>query len=319
MIGIAQFIVVLVLLELFGRAFDPLGVSYFPETARFLDTMIMEEPIGYRLQPGLDGRFHNANYNVNSLGFRGSDILIPKPTNERRILWLGDSAVFGIGVDNDNTIPAVVESLANSSGTDLPRISVLNMGVPSYNSEQELIQFETLGLRLEPDAVLLLFSPNDIEPKNWVFDKRASVPADLAQRSYALSLLFAGYRAAGQAIASPVHSISMDDYAPGNPRWLAIERSLTRIKQLCDERKLPFAVLLFGNPEERYASMVTNAGRANGFVVISIQPSLDPRWRDAASPKYVNSSLDSHCNPTGCKMWGQAVYEALESKGWFKR
>ena len=41
----------LALLEIVGRVFDPLGISYYPETARFLDTMIWEEPIGSAIDP----------------------------------------------------------------------------------------------------------------------------------------------------------------------------------------------------------------------------------------------------------------------------
>ena len=44
--------------DLVGRIFDPIGISYYPETARYLDTLIQEEPIGYRNQPGLQGRFY---------------------------------------------------------------------------------------------------------------------------------------------------------------------------------------------------------------------------------------------------------------------
>ena len=34
----------ILLLELAGRLFDPAGISYYPEMARYLDTMIIEEP-----------------------------------------------------------------------------------------------------------------------------------------------------------------------------------------------------------------------------------------------------------------------------------
>jgi hypothetical protein len=50
-------IISFVLLEVIGRLGDPLGISYYPETARFLDTMIIEGPIGYRNQPNLKGQF----------------------------------------------------------------------------------------------------------------------------------------------------------------------------------------------------------------------------------------------------------------------
>ena len=306
-----QIAFLLVLLEVAARIFDPAGVSYFPETARFFDTMIHEEPISYRLRPGLDDNFNHAHYQVNSLGFRGPELPLNKPADESRIMWLGDSLVFGIGVNNDQTMPAVVERIANESSKD-KHYRVLNMGVPSYNTEQELIQFETVGLPMQPDAVLLLFAPNDIEQKNWVFEKRKSWIADLAQRSYALSTLFVFSRLARESAGVPESFVNMPDFADDNPRWRAIADSLARIQQLCRERSIPFVVLTMGTTDQMPYSMVAAEGRKDGFEVIGLQPDKDPRWPDASSMRYRNSKVDSHPNVAGCEMWGRLLYEHLQ-------
>ena len=309
-----QLLVVLVLLEIGARIFDPLGISYYPETARFFDTMIREEPISYRLKPGLDAEFHHARYQVNSMGLRGPEIPTPKADGESRILWLGDSIVFGIGVDNEHTLPAIVERIANENTQDR-KYRVVNMGVPSYNTEQELIQLETFGLGLHPDAVVLLFAANDIEAKGWVFDKRASWTADLAQRSYALSTLFILSRFARQSTGSAEQLINVGNYQQDNPRWRAIADSLARIKQICDGRSIPFLVLVQGSVEEFPNNLVAAEGRKNGFEVVGIRPDMDPRWPDASSKRYRNSLVDSHCNPAGCEMWATLIYEHLVEHG----
>ena len=69
----------------------------------------------------------------------------------------------------------------------------------------------------------------------------------------------------------------------------------------------------------RYIDQVAEAGKANGFDVVVVQPWLDPRWPDATTAKYVNSPLDSHCNVAGCEMWATAVYDSLEERGWLGR
>ena len=311
---IIQLSIVLVLLEIGARIFDPLGISYYPETARFFDTMIREEPISYRLKPGLDADFHHARYKVNSIGLRGPEIASPKPAGESRVLWLGDSIVFGIGANYENTLPAIVERLANEN-TSARNYRVINMGVPSYNTEQELIQLETLGLNLQPDAVMLLFAANDIEAKGWVFDKRASWMADIAQRSYALSTLFVLSRFARQSTGTDAALISMGNYDENNPRWRAIADSLARIKQICDKRSIPFVVLVQGSVEDVPNNMVAAEGLKNGFEVYGLRPEIDPRWPDAASKRYRNSSVDSHCSPAGCEMWATLVYEHLVERG----
>jgi hypothetical protein len=305
-----QAVLLLILLELGARLFDPVGVSYFPETARLFDTMVHEEPISYRLRPGLDGKFNHARYQINSLGFRGPEPAIPKPEDESRILWLGDSLVFGIGVNNDQTMPSVVESLANEGAAD-KHFRVLNMGVPSYNTEQELIQFETLGLQLQPDAVLLLFAPNDIERKNWVFEKRESWIANLAQRSYALSTLFVFSRLAREKAGVPESYVNMPDFNDNNPRWRAIADSLSHIQQICSERSIPFVVLTMGSTDQMPYSMVAAEGSKDGFEVIGLRPDLDPRWPDASSLRYRNSTVDSHPNVAGSEMWATLLYDHL--------
>ncbi len=314
---IVQLSIVLVLLEVGARIVDPLGISYYPETARFFDTMIREEPISYRLKPGLDADYHHARYQVNSVGLRGSEIAPAKPVGESRILWLGDSIIFGIGVNYEHTLPAIVERMANENNKALS-YRVVNMGVPSYNTEQELIQLETVGLNLQPDAVMLLFAVNDIEAKGWVFDKRASWMADFAQRSYALSTLFVLSRFARQSTGTEAALIHMDNYEETNPRWRAIADSLARIKQICDDRSIPFTVLVQGSVEDVPYSMVAAEGRKDGFEVYGLMPEIDPRWPDALSKRYRNSLVDSHCNPAGCEMWATLVYEHLVERGIFK-
>ncbi len=311
---VVQLLIVLILLEIAARTFDPLGISYYPETARFFDTMIREEPISYKLRPGLDADFHNARYHVNSVGLRGPEIARDKPVGESRILWLGDSVVFGIGVNYEHTLPAIVERMANDNSSGV-RTRVVNMGVPSYNTEQELIQLETVGLSLQPDAVMLLFAVNDIEAKGWVFDKRASWIADFAQRSYALSTLFILTRLTRQSTGTGSQLIAMDNYEKGNPRWRAIADSLARIKQICDARAIPFIVLVQGSVEDVPYNMVAAEGRKHGFEVLGLRPETDGRWPDAQSPRYRNSLVDSHCSPAGCEMWATLVYEHLAARG----
>ena len=169
----SQLLVLAVLVEVGTRLLDPMGISYFPETARLLDTMIIEEPIGYRLEPGLEGRFNGVEVEINEWGMRDRPVELPKPAGERRILLLGDSVMFSVGVEIEDSIPRRLEAIANENAPPGVRYRTLNMGVPSYNTEQELVQLDEVGLRLQPDVATLVFVINDLERKMWVFEKRA--------------------------------------------------------------------------------------------------------------------------------------------------
>ncbi len=82
-----------------ARLLNPMGISYYPETARLLDELIIEEPIGYRLPPGLEGRYHGVDVRINALGMRDRPVMPEKEPGEFRILVMGDSVIFSIGVD----------------------------------------------------------------------------------------------------------------------------------------------------------------------------------------------------------------------------
>jgi lysophospholipase L1-like esterase len=91
----------------------------------------------------------------NSLGFRGPEIG-PKQPGRIRVLALGDSMTYGLGVNDDETFEAQLEALD-------PRFEVLNSGVPGYSTVEELLLLREVGLDLDPDLVLLMFLPNDLE------------------------------------------------------------------------------------------------------------------------------------------------------------
>src|SRR5262249_8954291 len=156
-----------------------------------------------------------------------------------------------LGVEYQDSIPAQLERALAEHAPDGIHYRTLNMGVPSYNTEQELTQLESLGLGLEPDAVVLYFSTNDIEPKLWVFEKLQNPVLNCAQRSYAASIVYVLFqRLRAQAVTTEAQPIQYSSYREDNPRWQAIERSLQRIAQLLQERAVPFLVVSPGGEQD---------------------------------------------------------------------
>lgn len=309
-----QIILSWMLLEAVCRIFDPIGISYYPETARYLDTMIREEPIGYRNRPGLSGTFYSAPVEINSLGMRDREVP-PKAPGEFRILVIGDSVPFGIGVRYGESIPYQLEQILNASAEPGRTYRTLNMGVPSYNTEQELIQLRDIGLSLEPDAAILLFSQNDIEKKNWVFEKRSAWYADWAQRSYGVSLLFVLVRELRTQLGSPPALIAVSKYRADSPRWQAIDGALTQIHQILAERGLPLEVFTRLGTESPEYALVAGVGRREGFPVVDLSPWTDPRWITKKPLAYANSHVDNHPNAAGSRIFAQLFAEELQSSG----
>lgn len=150
-------LVTLVVLEL------ALWVAHYPLT-NFPQGMFQEdERIGYhRLSPDFHGtvRSWEVNYQVdtNAIGMRGGALRTRQEVGWR-LLGLGDSFTFGVGVDEEHTYLRQLEHLLNHEGRSSAAgsVEVLNAGVPGYGTVHELRYLERIGLRYEPDLVLLGF------------------------------------------------------------------------------------------------------------------------------------------------------------------
>jgi len=75
---------------------------------------------------------------------------------------VGDSETFGASLPEEKTLPGCLASTLNTA-RGAGRYEVLNLGVPGYNTLQELRVVETKLPRLHPDIVILYYVLNDAE------------------------------------------------------------------------------------------------------------------------------------------------------------
>jgi hypothetical protein len=132
---------------------------------------------GWRCYPNLDARYSlpgsfNVRVRCNSRGLRDSDKSYSKPSGTRRIIVLGDSFMWGYGVENTEMFSAVLQDLVPDSET-------VNFGVNGYSTVQEFVRLETEGMRYEPDVTVLVFVWNDLEDN--FDDKRGGRPVAVIQ------------------------------------------------------------------------------------------------------------------------------------------
>lgn len=125
-----------------------------------------DETLGWTLRPNSAGADFRGGpqqglVRTNSLGLRADrDYAQPKPPGVLRILLLGDSFAFGVGVDQESSFATLLEARLNRSGGPL-RYEVANLGVSGYSTDQELLRLRALGERLQPDLVILMVCGND--------------------------------------------------------------------------------------------------------------------------------------------------------------
>jgi lysophospholipase L1-like esterase len=114
----------------------------------------------YELAPGYRGTgVRNEPVRINTQGMRGDEIA-PKRPATKRILVLGDSFVFGVGLREEESFPAAL-ARASHGRTDAA-VEVLNGGVPGYNLFQEVRVLARRAAALAPDAIVLAFVENDL-------------------------------------------------------------------------------------------------------------------------------------------------------------
>ncbi|MBI3529604.1 MAG: hypothetical protein HY067_16750 [Betaproteobacteria bacterium] len=117
------------------------------------------------LVPGMRFKSGSFRVEVNSLGFRGLEIQVPKPAGSFRIFALGESSTFGWkgARSHEEAWPALLEAKLQAAHPGR-RIEVVNAGVPGYTSIEQRINFMLRISHLEPDGILIYHGNNDL---NW--------------------------------------------------------------------------------------------------------------------------------------------------------
>ncbi len=101
-----------------------------------------------------------ASIRTNALGLRGGPWRDAKPAATRRVVVVGDSYVFGVGLDEEHTLSARLQRMLSNEGQ---AYEVVNLGVAGYSTDQEYVLFQELAGRLAPDVVVLVVCDNDFE------------------------------------------------------------------------------------------------------------------------------------------------------------
>ncbi len=117
-------------------------------------------------------------------GFRGAAFRDAKRAGTRRLLCLGDSSTFGIGVEGQDTYARRLQRWLDSGENG--DWEVLNLGVPGYSAVQMLRLLEDRGPALSPDLVVIYAGAwNDYTPAVRMGDLEAAKRID--ERRGALS------------------------------------------------------------------------------------------------------------------------------------
>ncbi len=111
----------------------------------------------YEMLPNVANPWSAIQENLNNEGFRGRQIPVKRTPGVMRIISVGDSTTFGIGVEAYETYSHILEQSLNRRGL---RAEIFNAGIPGTNLWQQLLLFERELLKYKPDLVILYSGPN---------------------------------------------------------------------------------------------------------------------------------------------------------------
>lgn len=96
---------------------------------------------------------------INKIGLRGPDVPEIKNPDETRILCIGDSFVFGGGLGDEDTFPAIAQKLC---GAPPEKIRWMNGGGVGHDGRESAACLELYQPQVKPDIVVFGWNWNDL-------------------------------------------------------------------------------------------------------------------------------------------------------------
>jgi len=324
----ASLLFALLILEGAFRVLGIGGAGHEPRTDRFVDDAGRAGKVQYRspnstiisrYDSNPRGYFDDRNeirHEHNSLGFRDAEHTWKKPPGTYRIVGLGDSFLWGQGVRREDIC---INVLARRLGEDLGPLNVeaINLAVSGLDTAAEQYMLEKIGVRYDPDLVILCFVPNDIDPSvdlysggfNTILERRDA----LSEHSFLWSWICRRYRAT-QTARRYVDSV-VAGAAGDNERWKTTCDALDTIGRICAENRARLLVVIFpffyrlddDYPFQIIHDRIAGHCRDSGIDVLD----LKPFYKGYGGPELWVHPIDQHPNETAHRIAADAIRDHL--------
>src|SRR5215475_4876455 len=126
--------------------------SEFPKHLR-----LVTEP-----EEGLPGMRGPNVFTTNNMGFRGDDLIMPKPANEFRIFMVGGSTTECLYLDDRNAVTRVLQNELNQTPAGHLTVKVYNAGKSGDAIDDHLSMIVHRIVQLQPDMIILFAGINDL-------------------------------------------------------------------------------------------------------------------------------------------------------------
>jgi lysophospholipase L1-like esterase len=183
------------------------------------------------------------DYVFNRYGLRDHDFELEKQPGEYRVVAIGDSFTFGVGVQLEDCWTEQLERRLRA-GADGP-VQVINAGFTSgHHPDGYRSWIIKDGVALQPDVLIVGLCLNDLNPRVslYAYDVEQRRPP-LGGRSHLLNAVHAA--GAGRA-AAPQKPLPFLDYVLADPAlWDAAQAALRQCKAVLDAAGIRLIVVPF--------------------------------------------------------------------------
>ncbi|MFH1440979.1 MAG: SGNH/GDSL hydrolase family protein [Candidatus Omnitrophota bacterium] len=313
----------IIILEFIARYIIRQPYYAFPE-----GYFINNEFYGYELAENFKGKYSQPEFTIdistNSQGLR--DVEHYSGKGEFKILALGDSFSFGVGVELEDTyLSGLEQSLNDKNGT---KFSIIKAGVVGYSTFNEKIYLEKKGLNYHPDMVVIQFWWDDLgigrvtylaETGFLTSGKISNVQLRIFLnrhfRSYALiRRLFT--LAASKSLFAPRIPAITENQASLNDEFSVTLEQFKEIISFCSNNQIPYLFLLIP-PKEFLCD--DNAIQCRWRLFCELLSKNNVRYFDALPSlraavlkgEQVFFKIDPHLNKNGHKIIAKVLEQQL--------
>jgi len=254
-------------------------------------------------------------YARNQLALRGPEVG-PKPEGVRRVLALGDSFTFGLGVEDDDApFPAVLNDLLADTGS----VEVINGGIPGSVTGDWVALWKRSADAIDPDVVVAVFFLRDgtmLATIPAFFDRIRTEFAERNRKSrlYQLSHLYRRYRdLRDRELLGEIYTQELIEAYLGKEKreWRKARRNLIALRDLAEARGASFGLAIFpvlveldeDYPFQAVTDVITEFANENDIPVHDLLPG----FRGHAGPDLWVSSFDQHPNAEGHALAARAL------------
>jgi len=320
------FISALICLELTARYIVKQPYYAFPE-----GYFVNNEFYGYELARNFRGQYSQPEFTIsidtNSQGLRDVDRSLSK--EQFKILALGDSFTFGVGVELKDTYLSRLEQMINRSGGN--KLAIIKAGIIGYSTYNEKMYLKQQGINYHPDMVLVQFWWDDLGVDRITylaetgFLTSGKITNNLQLRlflnrhfrSYALlRRLFTGI--SKKALFASRTADTLESQSSINKKYAITLKEFEEIGRFCRKNHIICWFLLIPPKEFVYHEM--SLWRWKSFCDILSKNNIQyldclPVLKEAYLKKeLIFFKVDPHLNKKGHEIIAQAVYKYLLPK-----